>query len=197
MDLYSRDICHYVAMGHCEIVDLNEAASLLVVWFVGGGRGGAMKKNRVRDWMTLNPVTIGPTATVPQARKLMTELSIRRLPVVERDRLVGIVTLGDLREAEASDAGLLSQFELKDLLAKQTVDRIMTWEPITALPDMTIQQAAQLMLAHKIAGLPIVENDLLIGIITESDIFRGLVQELSCEKAEQKAGMESVIRDVG
>ncbi len=156
-----------------------------------------MKKNRVRDWMTLNPVTIGPKATVPQARKLMTELSIRRLPVVERDRLVGIVTLGDLREAEASDAGLLSKFELTDLLAKQTVDRIMTWEPITALPDMTIQQAAKLMLAHKIAGLPIVENDLLIGIITESDIFRGLVQEQSYEKAEQKSGMEPVIHDVG
>ncbi len=156
-----------------------------------------MKSNRVRDWMTRNPVTIGPKATVPEARKLMNELSIRRLPVIERDRLVGIVTLGDLREAEASDVGLLGQFELKDLLAKQTVERIMTWEPITALPDMSIQQAAKLMLAHKIAGLPIVENDRLIGIITESDIFRVLVQELSYDRAAQPNGFEPAIRGVG
>ncbi len=155
-----------------------------------------MKKNRVRDWMTCSPVTIGPKGTVPEARKLMKELAIRRLPVVERDRLVGIVTLGDLREAEASDSGLLSKFELKDLIAKQTVDRIMTWEPIAAKPDMTIQQAAKLMLAHKIAGLPIVENDRLIGIITESDIFRILVQESSGELTARESGLEPAIHDV-
>lgn len=154
-----------------------------------------MIKNRVRDWMTCSPVTIGPKGTVPEARKLMKELSIRRLPVVERGRLVGIVTLGDLREAEASDSGLLSKFELKDLIAKQTVDRIMTWEPIEAKPDMTIQQAAKLMLAHKIAGLPIVENDRLIGIITESDIFRILVQESSCEMAARESGLEPAVHD--
>lgn len=155
-----------------------------------------MTKNRVRDWMTCSPVTIGPKGTVPEARKLMKELSIRRLPVVERDRLVGIVTLGDLREAEASDSGILSKFELKDLLAKQTIDRIMTWEPITAAPEMTIQQAAKLMLAHKIAGLPVVEDDRLIGIITESDIFRVLVQESSSETAAPQPGLEHAVRNV-
>ncbi len=154
-----------------------------------------MTKNRVRDWMTCNPVTIGPKGTVPEARKLMKELSIRRLPVVERGRLVGIVTLGDLREAEASDSSFLNKFELKELLAKQTVDRIMTWEPITASPGMTIQQAAKLMLAHKIAGLPIVEDERLIGIITESDIFRVLVQEMSFEKSAPQPDLERVVGD--
>jgi acetoin utilization protein AcuB len=151
-----------------------------------------MTKNRVRDWMTCSPVTIGPKGTVPEARKLMKELSIRRLPVIERGRLVGIVTLGDLREAEASDSGILSKYELKELLAKQTVDRIMTWEPITAAPGMTIQQAARLMLAHKIAGLPIVEDERLIGIITESDIFRVLVQEMALDQAGQQSDFEKV-----
>ena len=143
-----------------------------------------MQNNLVRHWMTRNPVTIHPKTTLPEAHKLMKELGIRRLPVVERGRLVGIVTLGDLREAEPSETHLLNQFELKDVLAKQTVEKIMTWEPITVLPEMTLQQAARLMLTHKIAGLPVIDNDALIGIITESDVFHALVQQLSNERDE-------------
>ena len=137
-----------------------------------------MGKNLVRDWMTRNPIWIDPKTTVPEADKLLRELGIRRLPVMERGRLVGIVTLGDLREAAPSEASLFSQFELKDLLAKQTVEKIMTWEPITAAADMTLEQAAGLMLTFKIAGLPVMEDEELVGIITESDIFRALVERL-------------------
>lgn len=140
-----------------------------------------MQNNLVRHWMTRDPVTINVKTTLPQAHKLMMELGIRRLPVVERGHLVGIVTLGDLREAEPSDALLLNQYELKELISRETVEKIMTWEPITVLPEMTLRQAARLMLTHKIAGLPVIENDELIGIITESDIFRALVQRLPCE----------------
>lgn len=148
-----------------------------------------MQKNLVRDWMAPHPITIEPKTTVPHAHKLMKEFSIRRLPVVERERLMGIVTLGDLRAAEPSDSNLLSKYELRDLLAKQTVDEIMTWEPITANPDMPIQQAARLMMMHRIAGLPVVENDQLVGIITESDIFRALVDQLPSEDKEE-SGLE-------
>lgn len=142
-----------------------------------------MQTNLVRHWMTRDPVTINVKTTLSEAHKLMMELGIRRLPVVERGCLVGIVTLGDLREAEPSDALLLNPYELKELISKQTVEKIMTWEPITVLPEMTLQQAARLMLTHRIAGLPVIENDALIGIITESDIFRALVQRLPCESA--------------
>lgn len=145
-----------------------------------------MRNNLVRHWMTRNPVTIDPKTTLPEAHKLMQELQIRRLPVVERGRLVGIVTLGDLRQAEPSETDLLRQFEMKDLLAKQTVEKIMTWEPITVLPEMTLHQAARLMLTHKIAGLPVVEDDQLVGIITESDIFRAMVQRLPCEQMNEQ-----------
>lgn len=136
-----------------------------------------MKKNLVSNWMTLDPVTIGPQVTLPEAQKLMQDRKIRRLPVIDRGKLVGIVTLGDLRGAEPSDANTLSIFEAHYLLAKLTIEKIMTWEPITIRPDATVQQAAQIMLEHKIGGLPVVDNDKLVGIITESDIFRVLAQE--------------------
>jgi acetoin utilization protein AcuB len=148
-----------------------------------------MQKNLVRDWMAPNPITIDSKTTVPSAHKLMKEYSIRRLPVVERERLVGIVTLGDLRGAEPSDVNLLSKYELKDLQAKQTVEEIMTWEPIAANPDMTLQQAARLMMTHRIAGLPVVQDDKLVGIITESDIFRAMVDQLPYEEGEQAPGL--------
>jgi acetoin utilization protein AcuB len=136
-----------------------------------------MKKNQVRDWMTPNPITIDPHTTLPEAHKLMKECHIRRLPVVDQGKVVGILTLGDIREASPSDAISLSIFELNYLLAKLTVEKIMTREPMVIAPAATIREAAQSMLEHKIGGLPVVENDKLVGIITETDIFRVLVQE--------------------
>jgi acetoin utilization protein AcuB len=136
-----------------------------------------MKKSQVRDWMTPNPITIDPRTTLPEAHKLMKEHHIRRLPVVDHDKVVGILTLGDIREASPSDANSLSIFELNYLLAKLAVEKIMTRDPIVIAPAATIRESAQLMLEHKIGGLPVVENDKLVGIITESDIFRVLVQE--------------------
>ena len=136
-----------------------------------------MIKKFVRDWMTPHPITIVPKTTLPDAHKLMQESKIRRLPVVDRWRLVGIVTLGDVREAQPSDAIALSIYELNYLLSKLTVDKIMTREPLTITPEATIHDAARLMLKHKIGGLPVMESERLVGIITESDIFRVLAQE--------------------
>jgi acetoin utilization protein AcuB len=105
----------------------------------------------------------------------MQDNDIRRLPVVEHGRVVGIVTWGDIREASASDATSLTVFELAYLLKKLLVGKIMTPRPITVTPTTTISRAAQLMMEHKIGGLPVVENGKLVGILTESDIFRMLV----------------------
>lgn len=136
-----------------------------------------MENKFVRDWMTPNPITIVPKTTLPDAHKLMKESNIRRLPVVDHGRLAGIVTLGDVREAQPSDATSLSIFELNYLLSKLTVDQIMTREPLTIAPEATIREAARLMLDHKIGGLPVMAQERLVGIITESDIFRVLAQE--------------------
>ena len=136
-----------------------------------------MRKNLVRDWMTPNPITIDVKTTLPDAHKLMKESHIRRLPVVDHGKLVGIVTIGDVREASPSDATSLSIFELNYLLAQLTVDKIMTRDPLTIQPGANIREAARLMLEHKIGGLPVMQDDTLVGIITESDIFRVLAQE--------------------
>jgi CBS domain-containing protein len=107
----------------------------------------------------------------------MKECNIRRLPVVENGRLVGIVTLGDIREASPSAATSLSIYELNYLLSRLTIGQIMTRDPITITPDTSIEAAARLMLEHKIGGLPVVDGTRVVGIITESDIFRLLVTE--------------------
>jgi len=137
----------------------------------------AMRRYCVRDWMTPDPVTIDPQTTLPEAHHLMKECGIRRLPVVADGQLVGIVTLGDLREASPSSACALSIYELNYALARLTVKHIMTRDPITIAPDFSVEAAARLMLEHKIGGLPVMDNERVVGIITESDIFRMLVTE--------------------
>lgn len=136
-----------------------------------------MKSLTVRDWMTPNPITVTPSTTVPEANTLMKQGRIRRLPVVDNGKLVGIVTLGDLREASPSDATSLSIYELNYLVAQLTVEKIMTKDPVTIDPNASIKKAAKLLLEHKIGSLPVMDGGMLVGIITESDIFRVLVRE--------------------
>lgn len=136
-----------------------------------------VRRHLVKDWMTPDPITIAPTTTLPEANRLMKECNIRRLPVVENGRLVGIVTLGDIREASPSTATSLSIYELNYLLSRLTVGQIMTRDPISITPDTSIEAAARLMLEHKIGSLPVVDGTRVVGIITESDIFRLLVTE--------------------
>ena len=134
-----------------------------------------MNPQLVKDWMTHNPVTITENTPLPEAFRLMNKNNIRRLPVIKHNKVVGIVTWGDIREASASDATSLSVFELHYLMEKVRAARFMTRNPITVTPTTTIARAAQLMLEHKISGLPVVKDEKLVGILTESDIFRMLV----------------------
>jgi acetoin utilization protein AcuB len=136
-----------------------------------------MKKELVKDWMTPDVVTIHPDTSVHDAHQLMTREEIRRLPVVDsHGRLVGIVTLGDLRAAEPSPATSLSVWELNYLLTTLTVEKIMTRDPITLSPDSTIGEAARTMLENRVSGLPVLDDEgKVVGIITESDIFSMVV----------------------
>ena len=136
-----------------------------------------MNLELVKKWMTPDVITITPETTLPEAHKLMTDYQIRRLPVVKDGRLVGIVTRGDIRGAEASDATSLSVWELNYLLSQLKIKGIMTRRSIVISQEATIDEAAQVMLKHKISGLPVVDlHGELVGIITESDIFRIVVQ---------------------
>ena len=131
----------------------------------------------VWEWMTKQVMTVAPHTTLRSAHQLMKENHIRRLPVLDEGHLVGIITIGDVREASPSDATTLSIWELNYLWAQLTVDKVMTQQVITVGPDTPILDAAELMLEHKVSGLPVI-NDMgkLVGILTESDIFRMLVK---------------------
>ena len=137
-----------------------------------------MKREMVSDWMTPDPITVTPETKLPEAHRLMMVHSIRRLPVIEEGRLVGIVTLGDLRGAEPSGATSLSIWEVNYLVSKLRVREIMTPQPFMISPDATLGEAAQMMLEYKVSGLPVVdESERVVGILTESDIFRMVVRD--------------------
>ena len=135
-----------------------------------------MKDLLVKDWMTAKVITVDVHTALPDAHKLMRSHKIRRLPVMDGDTVVGIVTRSDIREASPSDATSLSVWELHYLLGKLTMGDMMTPRPFTILPTATIRDAARMMDSHKIGGLPVVDTEgKLQGIITESDIFRILI----------------------
>lgn len=139
-----------------------------------------MKQELVCDWMTRDVITISPGTSLREAHEIMKTRRVRRLPVVDHGRIVGIVTLGDVRGAEPSRASSLSVWEMNNLLAKLKVNEIMSRQPMTIQQNASIGEAARLMLDHKFSGLPVVdEAGHLVGIITESDIFRLVASEWS------------------
>jgi predicted transcriptional regulator len=135
---------------------------------------------RVQEWMTSPVISVAPHTPISTAHRIMKQNSIRRLPVVENDEVVGIITVGDVREASPSDATTLSIWELNYLWAQLTVEKVMSRKVITVRPDDLLIDAAEWMLEHKISGLPVVDSHgKLVGILTESDIFRMLVKSRS------------------
>ena len=135
-------------------------------------------KAEVQDWMTAAPFTITPTAPLLEAFGLMNEQGVRRLPVVaQNNELVGIITRSDIqrivpatqRDADAQEVALGSRL----------VRSVMAATPVTVAPDDTIQDAAEAMLEYQVSGLPVVQGEAVVGIITESDIFRLVVESWS------------------
>ncbi len=127
----------------------------------------------VRDRMQPNPTTVRPESDPLAAQTLMRYGHFRHLPVVDEDgRLVGIITRSDLER-------FFSQVPSPGVVKRQyRVDQTMTTPVITVSPDYPLEEAAKLMLEHKIGGLPVVQDERVVGIITESDIFAQLVEAL-------------------
>jgi acetoin utilization protein AcuB len=133
----------------------------------------------VRDRMTPDPITITPDASVHDAFRIMRDKGIHYLPVVnKRGKLIGIVTRTDLLRASPSAATTLTVFEANYLLAHLQVKEVMTSPPLTVLEDGPLEEAAQLMVEKEIGCLPVMRDGELVGIITESDIFRAFVEIL-------------------
>lgn len=125
----------------------------------------------VRQFMTDQVFTASPSESIADTMALMREKKITRMPVVEKGKLVGFVTDGDLREVSPSPATTLSIFELNYLIAKTPIREVAIKKVVFCHPDTQIEDAAMLMRDHKIGGLPVVEGDKVVGIITGSDIL--------------------------
>jgi acetoin utilization protein AcuB len=130
----------------------------------------------VGKWMTKKLVTVEEGDSVSAAMRLLKENRVRRLPVLRKGKLAGIVTDRDLKEASPSKATSLDIWELHFLLEKLKVKDVMTKSPITIAPDATIEHAALVLMEKRIGGLPVVDGGALVGILTEDDVFRALVE---------------------
>ena len=147
---------------------------------------------RIRDVMTKNPITVDSETLVLDAQKIMQENSIRRLPVVDKGKLVGIVTKHDLLQASPSPATSLSIHELNYLLARMKVKEIMKKNPMTLSPDTPFEEALKMGQDKKIGSFPVVENGKLVGIATESDIVRFLTHALGIREEGSRVTIEGL-----
>ena len=129
----------------------------------------------VKDRMSKRLITIDEDTTIMKALTIMKDNGVRRLPVIKDQKITGIVTDRDLKEATPSKATSLDVHEIYRLLSEIKVKDIMSRDLLTIRPDESIEKAAMLMLKRKISGLPVMEEGGLVGIITETDIFRALV----------------------
>lgn len=147
---------------------------------------------RIRDVMTKNPVTVDSETLVLDAQKIMKENNIRRLPIVDKGKLVGIVTQHDLLEASPSPATSLSIHELNYLLSKMKVKEIMKKKPVTITPDTPFEEALRIGQENKIGSFPVVDKGKLVGIATESDIVRVLTRALGISEEGSRITIEGL-----
>lgn len=159
----------------------------------------------VRERMSKPVITIPPQMTVPDALNLMKQEHIRRLPVVERGKLVGIVTDKHLLSASPSPATSLSVWEITYLLSKLAVDRIMSRQVVTITEDTPLEEAARIMIDNKIGGLPVLRGDQLVGIITESDLMKTFLEFMGARERgirltllvkEEKGGLAQLAQTI-
>jgi acetoin utilization protein AcuB len=132
----------------------------------------------VRDYMTSNPISVSPEAVFPEAMNLLRQNKIRRLPVLDNGELVGIVVEKDLLSYQPSPATSLSVYEMYYLLERLRMRQMMTHPVVTVGGDCPLEEAARIMVERRIGSLPVMQADRLVGIITETDIFRTMVEVL-------------------
>ncbi len=136
----------------------------------------------VSDRMVRDPVCVAPSTSVSDALDVMKKNGIRRLPVVDRGRLVGIVTQTDLLRVSPSPASTLAVWEIPALLAKMKVREAMSSPPVTVAPDVPLEEAARLMRDKKVGGLPVVSDGKVVGVITETDVFDAFIDLLGVRR---------------
>ena len=132
----------------------------------------------VQDIMTSNVITIPSDTPVLEAEKIMTFHRFERLPVVDKGKLVGLVTKDNLLKASPSDATSFSRGELYYLMSKLTVKEIMKKKVVTVSPDTSVEQAAAIAQQNKVGCLPVLEGNKVVGIVTTNDFFYKILNPL-------------------
>jgi len=133
----------------------------------------------VKDRMSKPPITVRETVGVEEALRLMHNEDIRRLPVVDKHgKMIGIVSELDLLKVSPSPATSLSVYEIPYLLAKVKMADVMTKDVVTVEEDTPLEEAARVMADNKIGGLPVMRDGKVVGMITETDLFKTFLEML-------------------
>jgi CBS-domain-containing membrane protein len=161
---------------------------------------------RARDVMTTEVVSVGPEATVPEVAALLIQRRISAVPVLDGERLIGIVSEGDLMrrpetETEPGASPWLSLFTgpgvAPDRFAKahgRTAREVMTPEVVTVAPDTPLDEVARLLEAHRIKRVPVLEEGRLVGILSRANLLHGLVARRAAQPRESSAERDRRIR---
>ena len=147
----------------------------------------------VKRKMTANPYTISFDAPINEAIELMREKSIKRIPVLKGEKVVGMLTHMDIQTLSSPKTTTLSVFELNYLLSKAKVSDAMTKEVITISPDALLEEAAILMRENRISSLVVMKENKLVGIITESDIFDAFIDLLGFRDVGTRITVEALM----
>ena len=159
----------------------------------------------VKNCMTSNPYIVSPEDTVSDTMMLMRQKRVKSLPVVKNGKLVGVVTEKQLAEITPSPATTLSVFEVSYLLSKTKIETIMTKDVVTISSNDLLEQASLLMRNHNVSCLPVLDNNKLVGIICESDIFdsfidimglRDMGTRISIDIVEDKPGVVAEVAGI-
>jgi acetoin utilization protein AcuB len=133
----------------------------------------------VRHYMTRNPVTVGPNDSLRKVRTLMRQGRLRRLPVVENQRVIGIVTDRDVWERSPTGVNAEEHPDSRDLTDHLRVMGIMSLQPLTVTPSTPIVEAARRLRAGRVGALLVVEDGMLVGILTKGNLIDALIDGYS------------------
>ncbi len=145
----------------------------------------------VKNKMTANPFTISADQTIPDAHEIMAQNGVKRLPVMKNGKLVGVVSKEDIVQASPSKATSFSMGEITYLLSKTKISQIMNKNPFTISSNALLEEAAILMRDNNVSFLPVVDNDKLVGIITESNIFDSFIELLGFREPGTRLTVEA------
>ncbi|HSK30428.1 MAG TPA: CBS domain-containing protein [Candidatus Limnocylindria bacterium] len=132
---------------------------------------------RVRDYMTMDPVTVGPNDSLQTVINLLRRLDIRSVPIVEHGKLIGIITDRDVRQVAPAYPLFRDEDEIRRYTENLTVTAAMTADPMTIVPDAPLVNAAKILETYRISSLPVAEGHRLIGMLTVTDLLRVFIEQ--------------------